>query len=70
MFTQRVRHTGESYVIEIPQEEFDRLGLSEGQQVHVLLTPVETPKLRPELQEAFDRAWPEMEPALRYLKDR
>jgi antitoxin component of MazEF toxin-antitoxin module len=70
VFTQQVRRSGDCYTVEIPADEVERLGLVDGQQVHVLLTPVEAPRLRPELQEAWDRLWPEIEPGLRYLKDR
>ena len=70
VFTQRIRRSGDEYVIEIPAEEVERLSLADGQQVHVLLNPVDAPKLRPELQEALDRLWPEIEPGLRYLEDR
>ena len=70
MFTQRVRRSGNDYTIEIPAEEAERLGLADGQQVYVLLTPVETPTLRPQVQEALDQLWPKIEPGLRYLEDR
>ncbi len=71
MFSQQVRRSGNSYVITVPKEEFDRLGLHDGQPVYVHITPAETrPMLPPAVQEAYDRLWPEMEAALRYLKDR
>jgi antitoxin component of MazEF toxin-antitoxin module len=71
MFTQNIRKSGNSYVITIPKEEFDQLGLHDGQPVYVHITPAETrPVLRPELQEALDEVWPEIEPGLEYLRDR
>lgn len=71
MFTQQVRKSGNSLVITIPKEEVERLGLHEGQFVGVHLTPMEMrPVLPPDLQEALDRLWPRLEPALEYLKDR
>ena len=71
MFIERVRKTKDGYVILIPTEEAERLHLIEGQEVSIsLATPEHMHALRPELQEAFDRLWPEMEPAIRYLEDR
>ena len=71
MFTQNIRKSGNSYVITIPKEEFDRLGLQDGQPVYVHITPAETrPLLRPELREALDEVWSEIEPGLEYLRDR
>jgi antitoxin component of MazEF toxin-antitoxin module len=71
MFIERVRKSNDGFVISIPAEEAERLGLHEGQEVSIsLATPEQMHALRPELQEAFDRLWPEMEPAIRYLEDR
>jgi antitoxin component of MazEF toxin-antitoxin module len=71
MFTQNIRKSGNSYVITIPKEEFDQLGLQDGQPVYVHITPAETrPVLRPELREALDEVWSEIEPGLEYLRDR
>ncbi|HET8523158.1 MAG TPA: AbrB/MazE/SpoVT family DNA-binding domain-containing protein [Thermomicrobiales bacterium] len=71
MIQQQLRKSGNSLVVTIPKEEVDRLGLREGQFVAVQLTPMELkPVLAPDLQEALDRLWPRLEPALRYLKDR
>jgi len=71
MFSQQVRRSGNSYVITVPKEEFERLGLRDGQPVYVHITPAETkPVLRPELREALDEVWPEIEPGLHYLRNR
>lgn len=71
MIQQQLRKSGNSLVVTIPKEEVERLGLREGQFVAVQLTPMELkPVLAPDLQEALDRLWPRLEPALRYLKDR
>ncbi len=71
MFTQNIRKSGNSYVITIPKEEFEQLGLQDGQPVYVHITPAETrPVLRPELRDALDEVWPEIEPGLEYLRDR
>ncbi len=71
MFSQQVRRSGNSYVITVPKEEFDRLGLHDGQPVYVHITPAETrPVLRPELRAALDDVWSEIEPGLHYLRNR
>jgi len=70
MFIERVRKTDAGFVVTIPAEEAERLALREGQEVTISLETIDREELRPELQEAFDRLWPEMEPAVRYLEDR
>lgn len=71
MFTQTIRKSGNSFVITVPKEEFERLGLQDGQPVFVHVTPAETkPLLRPVLNDALDAVWNEIEPGLIYLRDR
>ena len=71
MIQQQVRKSGNSFVVTIPKEEVERLGLTEGQFVAMHLTPMELrPVLPPDWQEALERAWPWLEPGLTYLKDR
>lgn len=71
MIQQQVRKSGNSFVVTIPKEEVERLGLVEGQFVAMHLTPMELrPVLPPNWQEALERAWPWLEPGLQYLKDR
>ncbi|HKG25608.1 MAG TPA: hypothetical protein VKB09_08155 [Thermomicrobiales bacterium] len=71
MIHQQVRKSGNSFVVTIPKEEVERLGLVEGQFIAMHLTPMELrPVLPREWQEALDRAWPWLEPGLTYLKDR
>lgn len=71
MIQQQLRKSGNSFVVTIPKDEVTRLGLREGQFVAIEVTPLEVhPVLRPELQEALEKLWPRLEPALTYLKDR
>ena len=71
MFIERVRKTDDGFITSIPDEEAMRLRPREEQKVSIsLATPEHMHALRPELQEAFDRLWPEMVPAIRYLEDR
>lgn len=71
MIAQRLRRTGNSYVVTIPKDEVERRGWEEGQLLGVELSEFETrPVLRPELRRAVDELWTQHEPALRYLADR
>lgn len=71
MIVQQLRKVGNSYVVTIPKEEVERRGWSEGQQLAVELTEVETrPVLRPEIAEIIEAIWERNEAAMRYLADR
>jgi putative addiction module antidote len=71
MFTQRLRKTGNSYVVTIPKEEVERRGWQEGQLLAVQVNEVEVrPVLSPELQTIVDELFERHEEALRYLADR
>ncbi len=71
MIQQKLRRSGNSYVVTVPRDEVDRLGLVEGQLVSVELTALEVrPRLRPELAAALKEVWPDLEQDLRYLQDR
>jgi antitoxin component of MazEF toxin-antitoxin module len=67
MFYQRLRRSGNSYVVTVPREEVERNCWQEGQFLSVDLTPLE---LRPELRSAIDDRWARNEKALRSLSDR
>jgi antitoxin component of MazEF toxin-antitoxin module len=70
MIQQKLRKVGNSYVVTIPKSEVERKGLRAGQLVAVDVQPLETlPKLRPELQEAFEASWARSEAAYRYLAE-
>jgi hypothetical protein len=72
MIVQRLRKRGNSYSLTVPKEEVERRGWVEGQWLGFMPVEVDIhPRMRPEVQEAFDRTWDdETESALRYLKDR
>jgi antitoxin component of MazEF toxin-antitoxin module len=68
---QRMRKVGNSFVVTIPKDEVERLGLREGQLLGVEITPLEVrPVMRPEVREAFEASWERNEEGYRYLADR
>ncbi len=70
MITQKLRRTGNSYVVTVPKEEVDRLGLQEGDLVGVEVRKVQAwPVLSPELRAAAEESWKEAEAAYRYLAE-
>jgi putative addiction module antidote len=77
VIASKIRKHGNSYVVTIPREEMEKLGLTEGQlvgfdPVPVELRPVERPAtgLRPEVRAAAERVWAKNEAGLRYLAGR
>lgn len=71
MIQQKLRKVGNSYVVTIPKNEVERLGIHEGQLLSVEIQPLEIrPTLSPEVREAAERSWAKSEPAYRYLSDR
>jgi antitoxin component of MazEF toxin-antitoxin module len=71
MITSKLRKVGNSYVVTVPRDEIERLGLEAGQLLTVEVHPLEVrPRLLPELQEAFDASWRRNEAGYRYLAGR
>jgi antitoxin component of MazEF toxin-antitoxin module len=71
MITQQLRKSGNSYIVTIPKDEVDRLGLREGQMIALDVTPLELkPVLRPELARIVEEDREIIGPVMRYLKDR
>lgn len=71
MTQQKLRKVGNSYVVTIPKEEVERLGIEEGQLLEVQVTPLEVrPVMSRAVREAFERSWARSERAYRYLVDR
>jgi putative addiction module antidote len=71
MITQKLRKVGNSYVVTIPRDEIERLGIEEGQLLAVEVQPVEVrPILPPDIRAAAERSWQRSEKAYRYLADR
>lgn len=71
MITQRLRRTGDSFVVTIPKEDAERLNLNEGDFVGIEIGKIQLwPELSPELREAFGRSWEAREQDYRYLAER
>jgi antitoxin component of MazEF toxin-antitoxin module len=70
VITQRIRRTGNSFVITILKEEAERLNLSEGDFVGIEIRKMRLwPELSPELREAFERSWEAREQDYCYLAE-
>ncbi|MBI2321013.1 MAG: AbrB/MazE/SpoVT family DNA-binding domain-containing protein [Chloroflexi bacterium] len=71
MIQQKLRRVGNSYVVTIPREEVERLGLKEGELLAVEVRPLEVrPVLAPEVAAAFEASWRRNEHGYCYLADR
>ena len=71
MIQQKLRKVGNSYVVTIPKDEVERLGIAEGQLLAVKVQPLEiVPALSHELREIFEESWEQNEEGYRYLADR
>lgn len=70
MIAQKLRRSGNSFVVTIPREEVERQGLVEGEMVIVEVRATELrPKLSPGLANVFQESYRDNEEGLRYLKD-
>lgn len=71
MFVTRIQRLDDTYFIEIPAEEMDRLHLAEGDEIAFTPTKIEKRDgLEPELQGAVERIVKEHREALDYLAER
>ena len=71
MVTAKLRRSGNSFIVTVPREEIERLGLREGQLLTLEVHPVEVrPVLTADLREAFEASWERNEAGYRYLADR
>ena len=71
MITGKLRKSGNSFIVTVPRDEIERLGLSEGQLVTVEVRPAEVrPLMAPEVREAFEASWARNEAGYRYLAGR
>lgn len=71
MIIGKLRKSGNSFIVTVPRDEVERLGLEEGQLVSVDVRPMEVrPALSPELREWLDEVLPHHAAALRSLADR
>lgn len=70
VLTQRLRKSGNSYVVTVPPEEVERLGLTEGEFVGVEVRKLSVrPVLPPDLQEAAEQSWAKYENLYYRLRD-
>ena len=68
MIQQPLRKVGDNYVVTIPREEVERLGLQEGQVLTVeIQVPRENSLLEPDLRAAFEESWARYEADYHYL---
>jgi antitoxin component of MazEF toxin-antitoxin module len=66
----KLRRSGNSFIVTVPRDEVERLGLTEGQMVAVEVRPVDVrPSLTPDLREAFEIEFERGREALRYLAE-
>ena len=71
MIVQKIRRSGNSYIVTIPREEMERQGLAEGEMVVVEVRATEIrPKLRPDLRALAEESWRKHETAYRKLADK
>jgi antitoxin component of MazEF toxin-antitoxin module len=70
MVTGKLRRSGNSFIVTVPREEIERLGLKEGQLVTLEVRPAEVrPVLAADLREAFEIEFERGREALRYLAE-
>jgi antitoxin component of MazEF toxin-antitoxin module len=70
MISGKLRKSGNSFIVTIPRDEVERLGLTEGQMVSVEVRPAEVrPVLAADLREAFDIEFRQGRAGLRYLAE-
>jgi antitoxin component of MazEF toxin-antitoxin module len=68
--TAKLRRSGNSFIVTVPRDEVERLGLSEGDMVSIEVRRAEIrPVLAADLREAFDHELREGREALRYLAE-
>ena len=71
MIYQKLRKSGNSYVVTIPMDEVESLHLEEGDLVGLTICKGEIrPVLPDDLEEIAERSWERNEEGYRYLKGR
>jgi bifunctional DNA-binding transcriptional regulator/antitoxin component of YhaV-PrlF toxin-antitoxin module len=70
MFFQTLRQVDDEYLITIPDEVVEQLGLVEGQVVELRIEPFDETMLPEAVMQAFERSWKRSEAAYRYLSGR
>ncbi len=70
MISGKLRRSGNSFVVTVPRDEVERLGLTEGQTVIFEVRPAEICSLlAPDIREAFEIELRRGEAGLRYLAE-
>lgn len=70
MILRKLLKVDDSYIVTIPNEEVERLNLSEGQLIAIEILPVVTNSDNSaELDIAFEESWQRNEPGYRYLAE-
>lgn len=70
MITGKLQKQGDTFVVTVSEEEVERLGLAEGQDVVLEVRALEEePTLAAELRDAFDTEFHRGKEGLRYLAD-
>jgi putative addiction module antidote len=70
MLMQKLRQVGNSYVVTIPKEEIERLGLHENDLLGIEVRKLQvTPQLSPEIEVAFERSLERYAAAYEYLAE-
>jgi antitoxin component of MazEF toxin-antitoxin module len=68
--TAKLRRSGNSFIVTVPRDEIERLGLKEGELVSVEVRPAEVrPILAADLRDAFEAEFERGGEALRYLAE-
>ncbi len=71
MIVQKLRRSGNSYIVTVPPEEVERQGLTEGEMVVIEVRAADIrPRLSPELRELAEESWQRHEAAYRKLADK
>jgi len=68
MVTAKLRRSGNSFIVTVPREEIERLGLKEGELVTLEVRPAEVRSvLAADLRDAFETEFERGRDALRHL---
>ncbi len=71
MIVQKIRRSGNSYIVTIPREELERQGLSEGEMAIIEVRAAEIrPRLPSRLRTLAEQSWQEHETAYRKLAEK
>ena len=71
MIYQKLRKTGNSYVVTIPKDLIEKLDLTEGDILAVQVQPAEIrPVVSDEIRKAFEDSWEDNEDGYRYLSEK